>query len=91
MNPNLYRLHEIHEIERGLNEEKLKHSSMIKKYHCLPNFCTCCVLIFQFCMFLLKVGFLSDFEEIIGKTYFWEGFTWNERVFCKCFNFSESS
>jgi len=31
MNPNLYRLHEIHEFERGLNEEKLKHSAMIKK------------------------------------------------------------
>jgi len=30
MNPNLYRLHEIHEIERGLNEEKLKQSAMIK-------------------------------------------------------------
>jgi len=38
MNPNLYRLHEIHETERELNEEKLKHSAMIKKYHCLMNF-----------------------------------------------------
>jgi len=66
MNPNLYRLHEIHKIERGLNDEKLKHSAMIKKYHCLLNFCTGCFLIFQFCMFLLNVGFLSDFEEIIG-------------------------
>jgi len=66
MNPNLYRLHEIHIIERGLNEEKLKHSAMIKKYHCLLNFCTGCLLIFQLCMFLLNVGFLSDFEEIIG-------------------------
>jgi len=66
MNPNLYRLHEIHKNERGLNEEKLKHSAMIKKYHCLLNFCTGCLLIFQFCMFLLNVGFLSDFEEITG-------------------------
>ena len=66
MNPNLYRLHEIHEIERGLNEEKLKHSAMIKKYHCLHNFSTGYFLIFQFCMFLLNVGFLSDFVEIIG-------------------------
>jgi len=66
MNPNLYRLHEIHEIERGLNEEKLKHSAMIKKYHCLHNFSTGYFLIFQFCMFLLNVGFLSDFEEFIG-------------------------
>ena len=66
MNPNLYRLHEIHEIERGLNEEKLKHSAMIKKYHCLLNFCTGCSFIFQFCMFLLNVGFLSDFKEITG-------------------------
>ena len=30
MNPNLYRLHEIHEIESGVNEEKLKHSAVIK-------------------------------------------------------------
>ena len=66
MNLNLYRLHEIHNIERGLNEEIVKHSSMIKKYHCLLNFCTVCLLIFQFCMFLLNVGFLSNFEEIIG-------------------------
>jgi len=66
MNPNLYRLHEIHEIEKELHEEKLKHSAMIKKYHYLLNFCTGCLLIFQFCMFLLNVGFLSDFEEIIG-------------------------
>jgi len=35
LNPSLYGLHEIHKIERGLNEEKLKHSAMIKKYHCL--------------------------------------------------------
>jgi len=66
MNPNSYRLHETHKIERELNEEKLKHSTMIKKYHCLLNFCTGCLLIFQFCMFLLNFGFLSDFEEIIG-------------------------
>jgi len=66
MNPNLYRLHEIHEIERGLNEEKLKHSAMIKKYHCLQNCFTGWFFIFQFCMFLLNIGFLSDFEEIIG-------------------------
>jgi len=39
---------------------------MIKKYHCLLNFCTGCLLIFQFCMLLLNVEFLSDFEEIIG-------------------------
>jgi len=30
MNPYLYRLREIHEIEKGLNEEKLKHSAVIK-------------------------------------------------------------
>jgi len=30
MDPNFYRLDEIHKIERGLNEEKLKHSAMIK-------------------------------------------------------------
>jgi len=65
MDPNLYRLDEIHNIERGLNEEKLKHSAVTKKYHCLLNFCTGCLLIFQFCMFLFSVGFLSNYEEII--------------------------
>jgi len=69
MNPKLYRLHEIHKIEKELQEERLKHSAMIKKYLCLLNFCTGCLLIFQFCMFLLNVGFLSDFEEIIGTIY----------------------
>ena len=39
---------------------------MIKKYHCLLKFCTGCFLIFRFCIFLFNVGFLSDFEEIIG-------------------------
>jgi len=69
MNPNIYRLHEIHIIKRGLNEEKLKHSAMMKKYNCLLNFCTGCLLIFQLCIFLLNVGFLSDFEEIIGTIF----------------------
>ena len=30
MNSSLYRLHQIHKIEKELQEEKLKHSSMIK-------------------------------------------------------------
>jgi len=68
MNPDLYRLHEIHEIERGLNEEKLRYTATIKKYRSLLNFCTGCFLLFQLCVFLLNVGFLSDFEEIIGTT-----------------------
>jgi len=38
---------------------------MIKKYHCLLDFCTGYLLIFQFCVFLLNVGFLSNFKEII--------------------------
>jgi len=87
MNPNLYRLHEIHEIERGLNKEKLKHSAMIKKY-CLLNFCTGCLLAFQFCMFLLNVGFLSGFEEIIG-TISGKVLHGMNVFFFKCFNFCE--
>jgi len=67
MDPSLYRLHEIHKIERGLSEKNVKHSTMISRYHCLLNFFTFgCLLIFQFCMFLLNIGFLSNFEEIIG-------------------------
>jgi len=89
MNPSLYRLHEIHKIEKGLNEEKLKHSAMIKKYHCLLNFCTG--------LFDFSVLYVS-FERWVfvkfrrnHRNYFWEGFRGIERVFCKCFNFSESN
>jgi len=63
---HLYRLQQIHEIEKQLHEERIKHSAIIKKYHCLLNFCTACFLVFQFCMFLLNVRFLSNFQEIIG-------------------------
>ena len=66
MNPNLYKLHEIHKVEKELQEEILKHSAMIKKYHCLLNVRPGCLLIFQFYTFLLNIGFLSDLEEIIG-------------------------
>jgi len=34
VNPNLYRLHEIHKIEKELQEERLKHSA--KLLHWLP-------------------------------------------------------
>jgi len=90
MDPNFYRLDEIHKIERGLNDEKLKHSSMIKKYHCLLNFCTGCLLIFQFCMFLFSIGLLSNFEEIIGTI---SGKVLNglNVFFVSCFNFSGSN
>jgi len=54
---HLYRLQQIHEIEKQLHEEKLKHSAIIKKYHCLLSFCTAC---------FLNVRFLSNFQEIIG-------------------------
>jgi len=37
MDPNLYRLDEIHKIESGLNEEKLKHSAIIKKISLLAE------------------------------------------------------
>jgi len=46
--------------------KKNSNTAMTKKYHCLLNFCTGCFFIFQFRMFLLNVGFLSDFDEIIG-------------------------
>jgi len=87
MNPNLYRLHEIHKIERGLNEEKLKHSATIKK--------TLLAELLHWLPFDLSVLYAS-FERWVfvkfqrnHRNYFWEDFTWNERVFCECFNFSE--
>jgi len=64
MNPNLYRLHEIHKIERELNEEKTETLCNDKKISLLAE--RVHWLLFYFCMFLLNVGFLSDFEEIIG-------------------------
>jgi len=51
MNPNLYRLHEIHEIERGLNEEKLKHSGMIKNIILCSTFAQAAFLFFSFVCF----------------------------------------
>jgi len=64
---NLYRLQQLHEIEKEIHEEKIKHSAIIKNYHCVISFCHVCSLIFLFCMFLLNVGFLSNFQEIIGN------------------------
>jgi len=64
---HLYRLEQIHEIEKEIHFEKIKQESVVKKYHCVINFCHFCSLIFQFCMFLLNVGFLSNFQEIIGN------------------------
>ena len=31
------------------------------------NFCHVCFILIQFCIFLLSVGFLSNFQEIIGN------------------------
>jgi len=90
MNPNLYRLHEIHKIEIELQEEKLKHSAMIKKIsmfaellHWLPFDFSALYVSFERWVF---VKFRRN-----HRNYFWEGFTWIERVFWKCFNFSGSN
>jgi len=65
MNDHLYRLKQINENECELHEEEIKQGSIIQKYHSIINFCDACLLVVQFRMFLLHVGFLSNFQEII--------------------------
>jgi len=64
---HLYRLQQIHEIEKEIHFEKIKQESVVKKYHHVINFCHVCFILVQFCMFLLNVSFLSNFQEIIGN------------------------
>jgi len=64
---HLYRLQQIHEIEKEIHFEKIKQESVVKKYHCMINFFHVCFILVQFCMFLLNVGFLDKFQEIIGN------------------------
>jgi len=67
MNARLYRLQQINEIERELHLRETQTTINNPKYHCIINFCDACFLIVQFCMFLLNVGFLSNFQEIKVK------------------------
>jgi len=64
---HLYRLQQIHEIEKQIHIDKIKQESVVKKHHRVINFCHVCFILVQFCMFLLNVGFLSNFQEIIGN------------------------
>jgi len=86
MNPNVYRLHEIHEIERELIEEKLKHSAMIKKIPLLAELLHWMPFDFSFLYFSFERWVFVKFRRN-HRNCFWEGFAWIERVFCKCFNF----
>jgi len=64
---HLYRLQQIHEIEKEIHFEKIKQESVVKKYHRVITFCHVCFIFVQFCMFLLNVGFLANFQEIIDN------------------------
>jgi len=64
---HLYRLQQIYEIGKESHEEKIKQGLIIQRYHCIINFCDTCFVVVQFCMFLLNVGFLFNFQEIVGK------------------------
>jgi len=64
---HLYRLQQIHEIEKQIHFEKIKQESVVKKYHHVINFFHVCFILVQFCMFLLNVGFLANFQEITGN------------------------
>jgi len=64
---HLYRLQQIHEIEKQIHFEKIKQESVVKKYHHVINFFHVCFILVQFCMFSLNVGFLANFQEIIDN------------------------
>ena len=64
---HLYRLQQIHEIEKQIHFEKIKQESVVKKYHGVINFFHVCFMLVQFCMFLLNIVFLANFQEIIGN------------------------
>jgi len=64
---HLYRLQQMHEIEKQIYFEKIKQESVVKKYHHVINFFHVCFLLVQFCMFLLNVGFLDNYQEIISN------------------------
>jgi len=64
---DLYRIRQIHEIEKEIHFEKIKQELGIKKHHRVISFCHVCFMLLQFFMFLLNVGFLSNFQEIKGN------------------------
>jgi len=73
MNPNLYRLHEIHKIERELNEEKLKHPAMIKSIIACWTFALAAFWFFSFVCFFWTLGFCQvskkSSELFLGSFY----------------------
>ena len=64
---HLYRLQQTHEVEKEIHFEKIRQESVIKKYHRVINFFHVGFIHVQFCMFLLNVGLLTNFQEIIGN------------------------
>jgi len=64
---HLYRLQQLHEIEKEIHFEKIKQESVVTNYHHVINFFHVCFILVQFCMFLLNVDFLANFQEIIGN------------------------
>jgi len=64
---HLYRLQQIHEIEKQIHFEQIKQESFVKKHHRVIKFFHVCFILVQFCIFLLNVGFLANFPEIIDN------------------------
>jgi len=60
----LYRLQQIHEIEKEIHFGKIKQESVVKKYHRVINFFHVC---FRLVHFFFNVSFLANFQEIIGN------------------------
>ena len=77
---------------------KLKTNSMKKNSLCNDKKISLLDALFNFWLhFDFSVLYVSPERWVFVKfrrnhrNYFWEGFTWNERVFWKCFNFYESN
>jgi len=87
---HLYRLQQIHEIEKEIHFEKIKQESVIKKYHCVINVFSClfhtCPVLYVF----VECRLFSQFSRN-HRQHFRKDFARIELDFWKCLNFSESS
>lgn len=72
-NAHSYRLSEINGIEREFHEGKIKHTTLIQKYHGVINFSDACLFVVQFCVVSLNICVVK-FSRKYGE-YFCDDFT----------------
>jgi len=61
---HLYRLLQLNEIEQEFHEEKIKHTTLIQKYHSVTNFVIFVYSLFSIVWFCSILFFLSNFQEM---------------------------